>query len=455
MRKKMKTRSFKIISIFVFLLIIISQLSCKKFLEVDPRNAASDEFTIVDKASAETALRGAYRAVASGNYYGRTFQFAIYLQGGELEWGDSRTVNLQFIQHDVKADNEEVAAVWTAIYQSINRLNHIIAKVPGVQDIKLTEALRNQILGEAYFLRALCYFDLARTWGGVQIVTQPTNSPDEKNGIARSSVAETYAQVLSDLEKAEPLLTESTNRIRATKKTVWALRARYHLYQEEWAQSEFYTTKLIGDVNYTLQAPYSSFFANNAIATPESIFETNYSAVYPNDHRDTWQPQDKGGVRRWFPNAAFVTLINDPAIGGNRNTLVAKTADGRWYGNLYYRSNPKTDPSYVLRIAEQYLIRAEARAHLSNPEGALADINVIRSRAGLAPLITTDQNELLLAVENEKRFEFAFEPHRWFDLVRTGRAGAVLGVTDPNKYLLPIPINELNVDDALVQNPGY
>jgi hypothetical protein len=441
--------------VIVLLLLISLNFSCSKFLETEPKNAASDELTIFDKTSAETALRGAYRALADGPYYGRTFQFANYLQGGELEWGDSRTVNLQFIQHDVKADNEEVAAVWKAIYQTINRTNQVIEKVPQVEDVKFTDSIRNQLLGEAFFIRALSYFDLARTWGGVQIVLTPTSNPTDKNGITRSSLADTYAQILKDLDEAESLLPVTTNRIRATKKTVWALKARFHLYRKEWSLAETYASKLISDPSYSLVAPYSSFFANNAVATPESIFETNYSAVYTNDHRDLWQPQDKGGLRRWFPSNSFVALVTDPLIGGNRGSLVAKTTDGRWYGNLYYRSNPKTDPSYVLRIAEQYLIRAEARAELENLNGALTDLNAVRTRAGLGNLSTDTKQALLLDIENERRFEFAFEPHRWFDLVRTGRAASVLSVTDEKKYILPVPANELAVDKSLEQNPGY
>jgi hypothetical protein len=204
-----------------------------------------------------------------------------------------------------------------------------------------------------------------------------------------------------------------------------------------------------------LAYPFSAFFANNVIATPESILETSYSSVYPNEHRDAWQPQNKGGIRRWFPGADFVAAVTNPDLGGNRSELVAKTADNRWYGNLYYRSNPKTDPSYILRIAEQYLIRAEARARLNDIQGSLSDLNTIRQRADLQPATLSTTDELLLSIEQERRFEFAFEPHRWYDLVRTGRADDVLNVSDPNKYVLPIPANELSVDDALKQNPGY
>jgi hypothetical protein len=445
----------KINRLLILALLSLGLFSCKKFLDVEPREYASDELTIIDKNSAETALNGTYRALAATNYYGTTFQFAIYLQGGDLGWGDSRTVNREFIQNNVRSDNEEVANVWNAIYKTINQANHVIAKVPQVTDAQFSAEARAKIVGEAYFIRALSYFDLARTWGGVQLVLSPTTELSEKNGIPRSSLDQTYAQVLSDLEEAEKRLPLTTNRVRATRKTVWALKSRYYLYRQEWAKAEEYASLLLTDAsNYTLLKPYGAWFSNNEIGTRESILETAYSSVIPNTHRNAWQPPAKGGIRSWFPLDKFVSLINDPQIGGNRNVLIAQTPAGLWYGNLYYR-NPAVDPSYILRIAEQYLIRAEARAQLDNPEGALADLNAIRDRAGLEPSPAVTREEILLAIENERRFEFAFEPHRWYDLVRTNRAAAVLNLSDPNKYVLPIPISQLIIDPALKQNPGY
>ncbi len=440
----------------LMMLAIFSLASCETFLDVQPRDEASDEVTIVDLGSAETALNGAYRSLASNGYYGTTFQFAIYLQGGELAWGDSRTVNREFIQHDVRSDNEEVESAWVAIYNTINQANHIIAKVPILPDQLIDGASRNRILGEAYFIRALAYFDLARTWGGVQLVLTPTESVDDTKGISRSSLAETYAQVLRDLDEAESRLPTGVNRVRATKNTVWALKARFYLYQQDWEQAEFYASAVIEDPNYTLMKPYSSWFANNVVGSRESVFETAYSNNNTNGHRNNWQPPVNGGVRRWFPTDEFISQLTDPAIGGGRKALVAQTPSGIWYGNLYYR-NPPVDPSYVIRIAELYLIRAEARANLGGSRlvGALDDLNTIRDRAELKPDSASTKETLLLAIENERRFEFAFEPHRWFDLVRTGRADEVLNLTDPDKYVLPIPIGQILIDPALEQNHGY
>jgi len=430
--------------------------SCDSFLDVEPKASISDEQTIFDKASAETALRGVYNAVASSSYYGTSFQSIGYLSGDNIQWTGSQSQVQEFINHRVSAENATISSAWIAIYATINRANQVIAKVPAVSDPTLTDALKNPIVGEAYFIRALAYFDLARTWGGVPLITQPTSTPSENSGIKRSTQAETYAQVLKDLDAAEPLLAETVNRYHATRKTVWALKSRYYLYQKDWAKAEEYATKVIADAaNYKLLTPYNAFFANNARGTQESVFEIFYNGTSEiNDHRGQWQPQTNGGTRQWAPNDAFVALVSDPLKGGNRSTLVAKDNQNRWYGNLYYRS-PGSDPSYVIRIAELYLIRAEARAQQSKLTDAAADVNAIRTRAGLAATTAASKDDLLLAVENERKIEFALEPHRWFDLVRTGRAATVLSITDPNRYLMPIPSVQLQTDKALEQNPGY
>jgi hypothetical protein len=443
----------------------LSLSSCEKYLEVEPRASVSDENTIFDNASAQTALTGAYAAVASGGYYGTTFQSIGYLNGDNIVWTGSQSQVQEFINHNVNADNSTISGAWSAIYIAVNRSNHVIKKVPLVTDPLLTQANKDKIIGQAYFIRALAYFDLARTWGSVPIITEPTETAADNSGIAKSSQQQVYAQVLTDLEKAELLLTETTDRYRATKKTVWALKARYYLYNKDWANAELYATKLISDnANYRLVKPFGTFFQNDARGTAESVFEIFYSAAELNNHRGQWQPQTNGGTRQWAPNDALVTLLNNPLIGGTRSVLVAKDNQNRWYGNLYYRS-PATDPSYVIRIAELYLIRAEARANQAADGAtvaddkvltATADLNAVRDRAGLEATTAATKADVLLAIENERRVEFAFEAHRWFDLVRTGRAATVLNITDTRKYLMPLPNDQLLIDPALrPNNPGY
>jgi len=445
----------KTILYFLVLLLLTTSFSCSKFLEVKPKESISDQQTIFDKTSSEQAVRGVYSAIADGGYYGTSFQSIGYLSGDNVQWTGSQSQVQEFINHKVSPDNSTISSAWSAIYRVINRANQVISKVAVVNDPLLTEAYKNQLIGEAYFARALAYFDLARTWGGVPIITKPTLTTADNSGIERSSQDDTYAQVLSDLQAAEPLLPLTTNRFRASRNTVWALKARYYLYRKDWTNAETYASKVIADATtYQVVSPYSSFFAGNVKGTVESIFEIYYNgSTETNGHGGQWLPQTSGGTRQWAPNDAFVALVNNPLIGGNRSALVAKDNQNRWYGNLYRSIN--ASPSYVLRIAELYLIRAEARALKNDLPAALSDLNAVRTRAGLSNLVASTQTELLLAIENERRIEFAFEPHRWFDLVRTGRAAAVLNVTDPNKYLLPVPSQQILLDKALTQNPGY
>jgi hypothetical protein len=449
------------IRLSAIILVTIFLSSCEKFLDVAPQEFTSDEITITDENSAKTAVRGMYNQLQSNGYYGYTFQTLGFFSGDNILYAGSQTVNQQLTNHDVKADLGAVSTAWSAIYNTINRANNILNKIPGVATTAtFTEAVKNQLLGEAYFIRALAYFDLARTWGGVQIVLEPTSSPTGRTSEKRSTLAQTYQQVLNDLVSAEGLLPETTNRIRATKKTVWALRARYHLYQREWADAEAYATKIISDnANYQLRNPYSSFFSNNAQATPESVFELYYNTTVTNNQASQWQPSTRGGVGWIRPGAAIIALLNDPLTGGNRNTLLQRVLINgveNWFGNLYYRTNG-TDPAFLIRVAELYLIRAEARAQLSDITGAIADLNTIRQTAGISTSVdaTISRDNLLLLIENENRLEFAFENHRWYDLLRTGRAAEVLAITNPEKFLLPIPYSEVLVDPALEQNPGY
>ncbi|QIX60297.1 RagB/SusD family nutrient uptake outer membrane protein [Hymenobacter lutimineralis] len=466
----MSTAYLKTVAFFASIAVAFSVSACADFLDVEPRESIADDLTVTDQKSAATALNGVYSALASGGYYGTSFQSIGYLTGDNVQWTGTQSQVQEFINHNVRADNSTISTVWSAIYVTINRANHVISKVPAVTDPLLTEALRNQYVGEAYFLRALAYFDLARTFGGVPIITEPTLSATANQGIPRATQAETYAQVLRDLETAEPLLpnpaTVATNdRYRATRKTVWALKARLYLYQQNWALAEEYATRLISDnANYQLVAPFNAWFTGNVRGTRESVFELFYNGTTEvNGHRGQWQPTVNGGTRQWAPNQALVSLLTtEPNNAANgRSALIAAVNNTTWYGNLYYRS-PGSDPSYIFRIAELYLIRAEALAQQGKLPEALADLNAVRGRAGLEASPAATPEEVLLAIEQERRLEFALEPHRWFDLVRTGRATALfkdpLDVNAPLpsfRLVLPIPISQLQVDAALKQNEGY
>jgi len=443
----MKTR-------FIYLFYILLFTSCSSFLEVDPKSSISGEGIIKDETSANAAISGVYDALRS--YYSVNYQSIAYLSGDNVQWTGSQSQVQEFINHKVNPENATIASTWNGIYTTINRSNNVISEIVNYEGDGIPTTVKDKVLGQAYAIRGLAYFDLVRAWGGVPLITEPTGKVGDNIGIARSTVEQTYQQVIDDLDLAENLLSVTTDRFAFTKKTVWALKARYYLYQKNWEKAREYATLLIDDQsNYELIAPYYAFFKNDVTGTKESVFELFYSTNEPNTHRAQWQPQTNGGTRQWAPSEPLIALLTNASTAGARSALIAKDNQNRWYGDLYYRSTG-ADPTYVIRIAELYLIRAEAYAELDEYNLALADLNKVRKRALLPDrLSSTSKSDLLLWIESERRLEFAFEAHRWFDLVRTGRAQQVLGISEPFRLLLPIPYSQVLADPALKQNPGY
>lgn len=430
-------------SIIIGVVLVAALPSCKKYLDVTPSDLVSDEQTIFDKTSAETALRGAYRGLASLNYSGG-FQNTVLQSGADVISVNTSLTDLSVTNYDLRSDIPFLQTYWNNNYNTINRTNHIIEKVPAVTDLKLTDPIRNQILGEAYFIRALSYFDLVRLYGNVQIFLTPTKTVADKLGVKKSSKAQVLAQVLDDLNKAEGLLSTTVIRNRANVFTVYALRARLYLYQEKYEEAEQDAGKVIANSNFKLIKPF-----NLAAGTTESILELTYSINDQNPGFSLWK-----GNRQLSPGTALHNLLNDPAVGGGRKILSVVNSSNQYIGGIF---PVNTSPNYVLRTAEVYLIRAEARAKKTTPDldGAVSDLNEVRLRSGIEKTTAVTQQEIVLAIENERRVEFALEPHRWFDLVRTGRAAAVLGVSNPNKYIFPIPAAEILANPALEQNPDY
>lgn len=434
---------------------------CDTILEPQPRQDIATEQAITNKRGAEAALLGAYSELQSNSYYGFEYPALAYLSADEVDWSGSFNFYQQFDLNAIPAENSSIKSVWSQIYRVVNVANNLIEKVPVIQDRNLTEVQRQKIMGEAYFLRALSYFDLGRAWGGVPLVLKPTTTKESGKGIKRSTLQQTYEQVLADLDQAENLLPSLTVRSKASKEAAWALKARLYLYQQQWEKAEEYASLVINSGNANLVRPYSTFYTGKL--TQESILELVYDNADRNAHANYWLTSSKGGRYEWKPSASITTDLRNAAVGGTRSALIGSQVNNgieTIYGQKYSKIATGEDGAFILRIAEQFLIRAEARLRKASPDlaGALADLNKIRERAELTPFVTADVNAALLAVEQERKVELAFEGHRWFDLIRTGRAKTVLGISDQNKFLYPIPNSEILADPDLGpedQNPGY
>lgn len=443
---------------FIFSMVAMAAIaftSCKKFMDLAPKNDIGESGALNTKDRIERALTGAYSRLQDQSYYGFEWMNAVWLSDDNTAAVGAGTTDLQFNTHQVLASSNTMEICWAAMYEAVNAANNVIDAVETVADPTFTTAEKQDVSGQAYFIRALVYFDLARTWGGVPLVLKPTRGYDSAANIAKSPVADVYAQVLKDLNEAESRLPDALNRNIATKKAAQALKARLYLYLKDWNNAAQFAGTLIADASeYSLVATYGQLMTvkNNN----ENIFELNFTPTDGNPLAGIFYPAGLGGSYRIGPTQAIVGLLNDTAIGGTRGALVASYS-GQDYVNRYreVQANQQDDDVSILRLSEMYLIRAEARAHLNDVTGGLEDLNAIRSRAHVQAAVAADSSALLLGIEDERRLEFAFEPFRWFDLIRTGRAAAVLGVTDARKYVFPIPTSEIVANPQLVQNDGY
>jgi hypothetical protein len=451
-------------SIVLAIPLLLIAPSCKDLLDPKPLLYVSEDNSIVNKKSAEAAVIGAYNALSQNSYQGNTFRYIVNLASDNLRWVGNSPSNREFDVHDVFATNTSVSSLWGALYSTINISNNIIDKVPKVEDQTYSQSERNVAVGEAHFIRALAYFDLVRLWANVPIITERTRSPNSGDGIGNSGPIAVYKQISDDLDVAQsllPLNPSALNRNRASIYAVYALKARLFLYLKNWGKAADYADLVIKEATkFTLVKPYAQFF--NAKNTTESIFEIDYTINNKNSFASNWFASNiTGGTKELLPTDDLIALLRGP-YGGDRKALLLDINTPPkgiiTYGNMNFKISTGENQVYVLRIAEQYLIRAEAYAELEKPEDAVADIRTVRLRANAADNDLnglTDKEIIIAKVLQERRLELAYESHRWFDLIRRGLAVQVLGITDPDKLLYPIPRQELLVDPALKQNPGY
>ena len=443
------------INIFFLLTFAILLSSCKKVLDTKPELYIDQSVSIVDKRSAQAALTGAYNALSSNSYQGNTYRYVTNLLSDNIKWVGNTPTNREFDVYGIFTTNTRVQELWSAIYKTVNIANNIIETVPNVNDVTLNQAERNKLRGEAFFLRALSYFDLVRLWGNVPIVTKATQTPEDAKGIKNSSPEVIYAFIEKDLDSAQILLPTAINRNRANQYATKALKARLYLYQKDWVKAEDFATQVINDsADFKLVKPYNQFYTTKN--STESIFEVDYTINNKNSYASNWfQNPTTGGKKEFLPTDEFIALLKDPNIGGTRSALIFTTG-GITYGNMNFKIATGEDQAYVLRLGDIYLIRAEARAEQNKLDEGLRDLNVIRNRANVPSLVTVaGKEELIDKILLERRVELAYESQRWFDLIRRGKAQQVLGITDVNKLLLQIPRQELLINSDLTQNTGY
>jgi hypothetical protein len=449
---------------FAFLL-----YSCKKNVEVDqPIDSLTSEGTFSTDATAISAVVGIYSKLTnSGPAFGNggTTIFAG-LSSDELTRVGISGDALQFYNNNLLTDNSFVASqLWSPAYYAIFEANSCIEGIEKSES--LTPNLKDQLLGECKFLRAYAYFYLTNLWDNIPMPL--TGDWSKSYLLNRTPKSQVYDQIVTDLKDAQVLLSKdysfsADEKIRANKLVATAFLARVFLYRKEWANAEAQASAVINSGSYTLENNLNNVFLKNSSETilqfqpsrtfyPYAVTEANAIQGFP--------------VYYLTPKLITAFEISDQRkIAWTKSTTVNgstiflpykyKVRQGTNGGNIseYYM---------VLRFAEQFLIRAEARAQQNNISDAQSDINTIRNRAfGISnPTIANDQSSLLTAIEKERQVELFCEwGHRWFDLIRTNRADAVLGAIKGSNWqltdqLYPIPLSELRRNPNLTQNPGY
>jgi hypothetical protein len=439
---------------YILLVIALAAMSCTKMLDVQPTDAISADVAFKDKAGVDKAVTGAYNSLHDAGNYGRNQVIVEDLAADNLAWTGTTREYMQIAENNIAADNAIIDGLWASNYDCINRVNNILFRIANI-DMTLSE--RNTYTGDGLFLRALSHYNLLCYFGGIPVKTKPTLDLGMINQ-ARNSVAEVYTQIIADLLQAETILPATRPLGWASSFSAKALLARVYLAQFQStgdpAIAVLAKTKadeVINNGGFTLAPAYSDLFNGN---TSESIFEVVFDAQNYNRLAQYFFPVSLTGRYEVSPPAAFIqsfqatdTTRFDASITFDEKNLP--------YGIKYKDYTSGTDRVYVLRLAEMYMIRAEALAYTDgNIEDIRSDINTLRTRAGLPATTATNIPELKLAIENERRHEFAFESQRWSDLVRTKRATTVLGI-DEKFTLFPIPLSELQTNNLMTQNPGY
>ncbi|HEX6132442.1 MAG TPA: RagB/SusD family nutrient uptake outer membrane protein [Longimicrobiales bacterium] len=422
--------------------------ACDSPLDTNPTASIDADEALTTQRGIELGLNGAYRGLQDGDLYGNVHMVYPDLYVDNLEFTGTFQTDREVFLRNISTSNTQVLNTWEESYDGINRANNLLDAIPNVSG--MAADLQARYRGEALFIRSLLYYVLVSYHGGVPIITEPSRGVDEASLVARSTAAEVYALIIADLEEASTLLDYEIRDGRATAGAADALLARVYLETGDYANARDKADAVITSGLYTLNADYAENWTQKH--SGESIFELPYSINNSNSLAFWYFPQSLGGRLGFAPTDELYAVYE---AGDERRDFSIGIQGGQLYGKKYFRVANGDDNVVVLRLAEMHLIRAEANARLGAPAATVqADIDAVRTRAGLLPTTATTQQELLDAILRERRVELAFEGHRFFDLRRYGLATTLLGIP-AERLLWPIPQSELDVNENLTQNPGY
>ena len=486
------------IAILAALLFLISSCS-KDFLDVPPKTFVSSAEFYATAENFTQALNGAYESLHG--IYGTAYVMGemrsdnthyYYKENDRGRQNVEREDIDGFVNDPINAYSKQK---YVSCYEGISRTNVILDRIEGAD---FADAAKNEIIGEAKFLRAFYYFELVQYFGGVPLYVNEVTTMAE-TALPRSTEDEVYAQIIDDAKDAAAKLPATqADKGRVAKGSANTLLGYVYMTQKNYSEAETYLKAVTSSGTYSLLSDYASIFDPTNKNNVESIFEVQYhqgnqglesSWAYQfipaltNTDVITGVVGNNGIIGGW--NTPTEDLINSYEDGDVRKAASIADgytdADGNFvempfvikYLHAHENYNNTDDDWMVYRYADVLLLLAECLNDQGHPDQALPYLNQVRTRAGLANATTTDQGLLSEMIAHERRVELAFENHRWLDLVRTDKAIEVMNAfgvamkekysylldrayqVDEDKLIFPLPQTELTLNDQLVQNPGY
>ncbi len=434
--------NFRNMKKYIYILTTLIAFGCTDYLIEEPTALITNDLVIEAEEDYNSTVLGIYDGFQSTNSYGNLLISMPGVLSDEMIHTGSFPTVTQMDLNDVLTDNVTMRGTWDRAYNTIFRANFLIENI---DVISLDAALKNQYLGEARFGRALALFDLVKFYGGVPLATSTDLAVLRE--IPRGSESDIYNFIKLELADAASLLQGlDLGPDRATEWAAKALLARVNLYTGDLATAGNLANDVISNGGFALEANYTDVFSG---ASNEVIFQVSFN---PSDQSGlAFQHRTDGRLEY----GASPQLVSAFEAGDARAVMVEDTGSGGIFMAAKYTDvSTGTDPTVILRLAEMYLIRAEANLGSTSADN---DINALRTRAGIGTISGADLDDVL----QERFVELCFEGHRWNDLIRTGRVDQVMSVVNPSTWvstdaLLPIPQRELNQNESLgQQNPGY
>jgi len=453
---RLTSRSFH--HILFITLAFTSLTSCEDYVDLDlPPHLTDTEEVFASEGSAEAAIRGIFATATSSTSTTSMFKL-VGLSSDELAKGSYSVEETMFATNNIAPTSSNINGIWKGFYHLIYQCNNAILNLE--EATSLADDFKNQLIGEAKFMRAFCYFYLTNLWGDVPLNLQTLY--EESRLLSRAPQAAIYDQIIADLRDAQTVLsptqhTSPGERIRPNYWAATALLARVYLYQEAWALAEAEATTVLNSDLFELEELTDVFYDTSA----ENILQ------FANPGTNRYTPVQLVGFSTSFPTFRLTPQFSDTlaVADARRVNWLAGSLDGPYkYKSISNFSGPEQpEANSVLRLGELYLIRAEARAQQDNLVGensAEEDLNTIRARAELDGTTALTKSEMLTAIYAERMRELFGEwGHRWFDVKRIGQADAIFGsVKDswvPQAALFPIPFDEIKKNPNLTQNTGY